>query len=246
VVAVLSPQPNGSHLGSKQWPLERTELPPHEQLHAAAPGDAALVASLRAGDERAFVDLVEQLHPSLVRLARSWVHSPAVAEDVAQETWVGVLRGLDSFESRSSLKTWIFRILVNRAKTRAERESRTISFSDAAGNGDGDRGGPSVDADRFLGSDHPRWPHHWATPPRRWDELPEERLLGAETRALIESEIATLPSTQRQVIELRDVEGLDSDEVCHLLDLTPGNQRVLLHRARSRVRRALERYLEPA
>jgi RNA polymerase sigma-70 factor, ECF subfamily len=220
-------------------------LPQHHHVQTAPPGDAELVAALREGDERAFVDLVEQLHPSLVRLARSWVDSAAVAEEVAQETWVGVLRGLETFEFRSSLKTWIFRILVNRAKTRGERESRTISFSDAAGNFASDEG-PAVDADRFLGSDHPRWPQHWATPPQRWDELPEERLLGDETRELIERAIAALPHAQRRVIELRDVDGLDGDEVCRLLDLTPGNQRVLLHRARSHVRRALERYLEPA
>jgi RNA polymerase sigma-70 factor (ECF subfamily) len=219
-------------------------LPHHGSVRTAPSGDAELVAALRAGDERAFVDLVEQLHPSLVRLARSWVDSPAVAEEVAQETWLGVLRGLDSFEARSSLKTWIFRILVNRAKTRGERESRTISFTDAAGRDDF-TDCPAVDADRFLGPDH-RWPQHWAAPPQRWDELPEERLLGDETRALIEREIGTLPPAQRQVIALRDVEGLDGDEVCRLLDLTPGNQRVLLHRARSHVRRALERYLEPA
>jgi len=244
VLAVFSPRLGESVLGWRQWPRERTELPQRDHVQAAPPGDAELVAALRAGDERAFVDLVEQLHPSLVRLARSWVDSPAVAEEVAQETWLGVLRGLDSFESRSSLKTWIFRILVNRAKTRGERESRTISFTDAAGrNGSSDA--PSVDADRFLGPDHQRWPQHWAAPPQRWDELPEERLLGDETRELIEREIATLPPAQRQVIELRDVEGLDGDEVCRLLDLTPGNQRVLLHRARSHVRRALERYLEP-
>ena len=220
-------------------------MPHHDPVQAAPPGDADLVAALRAGDERAFVGLVEQLHPSLVRLARSWVDSPAIAEEVAQETWLGVLHGLDSFEFRSSLKTWIFRILVNRAKTRGERESRTISFTDAAGRDDASNG-PAVDADRFLDADHPRWPQHWATPPQRWDELPEERLLGDETRALIEHEIAELPRTQRRVIELRDVEGLDGDEVCRLLDLTPGNQRVLLHRARSQVRRALERYMEPA
>ena len=216
-----------------------------DPLHAPAPADAERVAALRAGDESAFVELVEELHPSLVRLARSWVDSPAVAEEVAQETWLGVLRGLDDFESRSSLKTWIFRILVNRAKTRGERESRTIPFSGAARPTEDDDQ-PSVDADRFLGSDHARWPHHWATPPQRWDELPEEQLLGHETIGLIEREIESLPSAQRQVIELRDVEGLDSDEVCKLLDLSAGNQRVLLHRARSQVRRALEIYLEPA
>ena len=205
----------------------------------AATADQELIAALRAGDERAFTELVDRLHPSLVRLARSFVGSAAVAEEVAQETWVGVLRGVDSFEERSSIKTWIFRILVNRAKTRAERESRTVAFSDAAG-----ADGPAVDADRFLDADHPRWPHHWAQPPRRFDEMPQERLLGNETRAVIDHSIETLPPAQRQVIALRDIDGLESDEVCALLGLSAGNQRVLLHRARSHVRRDLERYLE--
>ena len=240
---VLSPWDNRPRLGSASWQPVPIEVAAHDHL-AAAPGDVELVAALRAGDERAFADLVERMHPSLVRLARSWVDSPAVAEEVAQEAWLGVLRGLDTFEFRSSLKTWIFRILVNRAKTRGERESRTVPFSDAAGASEPDR--PSVDPDRFLDADHARWPHHWGTPPQRWDELPEERLLGSETRTLIEHEIQSLPPAQRQVIELRDVEGMDSDEVCQLLGLSAGNQRVLLHRARSHVRRALERYLEPA
>jgi RNA polymerase sigma-70 factor, ECF subfamily len=211
----------------------------------AITGEAELVARLRSGDEAAFEALVARHYATMLAIAQSYVKGRSVAEEVVQETWLAVIRGLDRFEGRSSLKTWIFRILVNRAKTRGERESRTISFTDAAGRGDSSDA-PSVDADRFLGPDHQRWPQHWAAPPQRWDELPEERLLGDETRALIEREIATLPPTQRQVIELRDVEGLDGDEVCRLLDLTPGNQRVLLHRARSHVRRALERYLEPA
>jgi RNA polymerase sigma-70 factor (ECF subfamily) len=236
---VLAPE----RLGSIAWPGKAPDVTPHQRVEAA-PGDVELVAALRAGDERAFVDLVERLHPSLVRLARSWVDSPAVAEEVAQETWLGVLRGLETFEFRSSLKTWIFRILVNRAKTRGERESRTVPFSHAAA--DGHDGGPSVDADRFLDESHPRWPHHWGSPPNRWEDLPEEQLLGHETRDVIEHSIGTLPPTQRQVIALRDIEGLDSDEVCALLNLSPGNQRVLLHRARSHVRRALERYLEPS
>ena len=200
-----------------------------------ATGDE-LVAALRAGDERAFTELVDHLHPSLVRLARTFVGSAAIADEIAQETWIGVLQGIDSFEERSSFKASVFRTLVERAKTRAEREARTVESSDAAG--------PAVDADRFLDAGHPRWPHHWAQPPRRFDELPQERLLTGATRAVIEHSIETLPPAQRQVIALRDVDGLDSEEVCALLGLSAGSQRVLLHRARSHVRRDLERYLE--
>jgi RNA polymerase sigma-70 factor (ECF subfamily) len=232
-----------ARLGCLRCRAEPTEVAARDRL-AAPSGDAELIARLRAGDERAFTDLVERLHPSLVRLARSWVASHAVAEEVAQETWLGVLRGLDSFEGRSSLKSWVFSILVNRAKTRGERESRTVPFSATAAAAAAD--GPSVDADCFLDAGHPRWPGHWAQPPRRWEDLPEEHLLGRETHALIEHSIEGLPAVQRQVIALRDVEGLDSDEVCDLLGLTAGNQRVLLHRARCHVRKALERYLDEA
>ena len=253
--------------------------------------DARCLERLRAGDEAAFMELVERHHAALVRLARSFVSSRAVAEDVAQETWLGVLNGLDRFEGRSSLKTWIFRILVNRAKTRGERESRSVPFSSLE-TGDGEPAvdpdrfegrsslktwlfriltnraktravrearsvpfsslagpelgsdEPSVDADRFLPADHARWPGHWASAPRSWAEIPEQRLLGAETRQVISDAIDALPTVQRTVISLRDVEGWGSEEVCEALDLTEGNQRVLLHRARSKVRAALEAYLE--
>jgi RNA polymerase sigma-70 factor (ECF subfamily) len=156
-----------------------------------------------------------------------------VAEEVAQETWVGVLNGLDRFEGRSSLKTWIFRILVNRAKTRGERESRSVPFSSLE-SGDGE---PSVDPDRFIEAGA------WASPPRAWEGEPEDRLLAGEARAVIDRAIEQLPTAQRQVITLRDIEGLDADEVVAVLDITDGNQRVLLHRARSKVRQALEDYL---
>jgi RNA polymerase sigma-70 factor (ECF subfamily) len=194
--------------------------------------DAPLLERLRAGDDAAFMELVERHHGALVRLAQSFVSSRAVAEEVAQETWLGVLRGIDRFEGRSSLKTWIFRILVNRAKTRGEREARSVPFSSLERPGE-----PSVDPDRFVEAGA------WASPPRRWDGEPEERLLAGEARAAIDAAIASLPPAQRQVITLRDVEGLDADEVAELLDLTAGNQRVLLHRARAKVRQALEEYL---
>jgi RNA polymerase sigma-70 factor (ECF subfamily) len=205
--------------------------------------EAGLLERLRAGDEAAFMTLVERYQGSLVRLAQSFVPSRAVAEEVAQETWLGVLNGIDRFEGRSSLKTWIFRILVNRAKTRGERESRSVPLSSLDLAGDPDE--PAVDPDRFL-DEQARKPGLWATPPRSWAEEPEERLLSAETRGVIDSAIERLPAAQRRVITLRDVEGLDARETSELLEVSDGNQRVLLHRARSKVRQALEDYLDGA
>jgi RNA polymerase sigma-70 factor (ECF subfamily) len=201
-----------------------------------------LLAQLRNGDEAAFLSLVERHHAALVRLARAHVPSQAVAEEVAQETWVAVLDGLDRFEARSSLKTWIFRILVNRARTRGVRERRTVPFSSVT---DPE---PSVDPSRFQ-EEGQRYPGHWATPPTSWDEIPEERLVSTETFARIRAAIDELPPSQREVIVLRDIQGWPSEEVSEALGVSPGNQRVLLHRARSRVRDALERYFgdaEPA
>jgi RNA polymerase sigma-70 factor, ECF subfamily len=202
--------------------------------------DAKLVAELRAGDEDAFRRLVADWHPMLLRVAQIFVPSRAVAEEVVQETWLRVLGALDRFEGRSSLRTWVFRILVNTAKTRAQREGRVIPFS--ALNDPGRIPEPAVDPDRFLDADHERYPGHWSSPPRA---LPEERLLAAETRDVIAAAIDELPAAQRAVISLRDVAGWDSAEVCNALDLTEVNQRVLLHRARATVRRALEDYLAP-
>lgn len=202
--------------------------------------DAQLVSALQAGDEEAFRSIVREWHAAMLRVAQIFVPSRAVAEEVVQETWVRVLGALDRFEGRSSLRTWVFRILANTAKTRAQREGRTLPFSaleDPARTPEA-----AVDADRFLPEDHERRPGHWALPPR---ELPEERLLAAETRAVVAEAIEALPPTQRAVISLRDLEGWSADEVCNALDLTEVNQRVLLHRARARVRRALEQYLDP-
>ena len=196
--------------------------------------------ALRRGDEAAFVVLVDQYHAALVRMARAYVSSQAVAEEVAQETWLGVLRGLDRFEGRASLKTWIFRILTNRAKTRGEREGRTIPFSALGADEEAE---PAVEPERFLPPDHPTAPGHWALRPQSWAEVPEERLLSAETRTRVQQAIDALPRAQQQVIRLRDVEGWSADEVCNVLQISETNQRVLLHRARSKVRRALERYL---
>lgn len=201
--------------------------------------DAELIAALRAGDENAFGQLVERLHPSLVRVARLYVSSDAVAQEVAQETWLGVLNGLDRFEERSSLKTWIFRILANIAKTRGVREARTVPFSAAAEAGEE---GASVDPERFIPADAERAARHWAIPPAVWSTEPDERLLAGEVRELIFRTIERLPPNQRAAIVLRDVEGWSSDEVRNALGVGETNQRVLLHRARSKVRQALEDY----
>jgi RNA polymerase sigma-70 factor (ECF subfamily) len=173
-------------------------------------------------------------HAMLVRVARMYVSTQAVAEDVAAETWLAVLEGIDRFEGRSSLKTWIFRILTNRAKTKGIREGRSLPFSAL------EPDEPAVGPERFRTGDD-RWPGHWAAPP---SGFPEERLLAGETRDVIERTIAALPPTQRAVISLRDIEGWSAEEVCNALTLTETNQRVLLHRARSAVRAALEEYLE--
>jgi RNA polymerase sigma-70 factor, ECF subfamily len=209
--------------------------------HWASAEEARLVTALRRGDEGAFAVLVERYHASLIRLATVYVRDRTVAEEVAQETWLGVVQGIDRFQGRSSLKTWIFRILTNTAKTRGEREGRTIPFA-ALGTEAEDE--PAVDPNRFLDASHPVWPGHWASPPESWDEIPERRLASEETLAEIRSAIAGLPALQAQVITLRDVEGWSSEEVCQLLGLSEVNQRVLLHRARSKVRRVLEGYLE--
>jgi RNA polymerase sigma-70 factor (ECF subfamily) len=200
----------------------------------AATGERDLVEALQRGDEAAFTSLVEELTPSMLRVARAYVPTRTVAEEVVQEAWLGVLRGIDRFESRSALRTWIFRILTNTAKTRGIREGRSVPFSSLGGDE------PAVEPDRFLGAES-RFPGHWAAPPRAWEG--GERLLEREALELIEREIAKLPPAQAVVITMRDVEGFDSDEVCNALDISETNQRVLLHRARSTVRRALEEYL---
>jgi RNA polymerase sigma-70 factor (ECF subfamily) len=199
-----------------------------------------LVSALRGGDEAAFREVVREWHSSLLRVAQIFVPSRSVAEEVVGDTWLRVLGALDRFEGRSSLKTWVFRILVNTAKTRAQREGRTIPFSalqDAARVPEA-----AVEPERFLPEDHDRYPGHWATPPA---ELPEDRLLANETRERIAAAIDELPANQRAVISLRDVEGWSSEEVRNALDVSEVNQRVLLHRARARVRSALEAYLAP-
>ena len=205
----------------------------------AAAAEAQLLDALRAGDENAFRALVREYNPSLVRVARIYVSTQAAAEEVAQETWLGVLNGLPRFEGRSSLRTWIFRILTNIAKTRAVRDGRTLPFSALSDPGRVPEA--AVDADRFLDPEHPRWPGHWALKPEAW---PEDALIAAETRERLAEAIEALPAAQRAVISLRDIEGWSSEEVRNALDLSETNQRGLLHRARSKVRAALESYLD--
>jgi RNA polymerase sigma-70 factor, ECF subfamily len=202
--------------------------------------DVRLVAALRRGDEQAFALLIDRYHRSLVQLAVFYVRDRAVAEEVVQEVWLAVFAGIDRFERRSSLKTWIFRILTYKARTRGEREGRTVPFSALAA---GDDAEAAVEPDRFFEDSHPRWPGHWSAPPTSWDNLPERRLEAKEKLERVRTAINQLPPLQAQVIALRDVEGWSSEEVCETLGLSEGNQRVLLHRARSKVRRALEEYL---
>ena len=203
--------------------------------------DQSLVERAREGDEQAYAVLVRRYTPMLMRLARMYVPTDALAEDVVQETWVAVLRGLDRFEGRSSFKTWLFRILVNRAKTRGVREHRSIPFASVgAGEGiesDQDGDGPTVDPSRFTSEGA------WTSAPADWHDDPEASLESEEALRIAREAIAELPERQRIVITLRDLEGLSSDEVRNVLDVTETNQRVLLHRARAKVRKALEEWI---
>ena len=201
-----------------------------------------LVEALRRGDETAFLELVNKYQRSMVRIAMNYVSDSAVAEEVVQETWAGVLSGLGRFEGRSSLKTWIFRILTNRAKTRAERERRSIPISDLEAEIGEDE--PAVEPNRFLHADHPKWAHHWASFPLRWEFSAEDRVLSREVLSCIQQAMDGLSPSQRTVITLRDIEEWTSEEVCNIFSLSETNQRVLLHRARSKVRRALELYFQ--
>ena len=204
----------------------------------ASPADLALVERLRAGDETTFMMLVEQHQAAMLRLARMYVSSRAVAEDVVQEAWLGILNGLDRFEGRSSLRTWMYRILVNIAKTHGRREGRSVPFSALAGAEDDS----PIDPEWFQSASE-RNPGHWRTFPHDWRGVPEDRLLGNETLQRIGLAIDALPPMQAEVLRLRDVLGWSSDEVRNALELSETNQRVLLHRARGRVRRELDAYL---
>jgi RNA polymerase sigma-70 factor, ECF subfamily len=210
-------------------------------MEPTAPSDDhVLVERLRAGDEATFTSLVDQLGASMLRVARMYVGTRAVAEEVVQEAWLGVLQGIHRFEGRSTLRTWIFRILVNIAKTRGKRENRSVPFSTLAGD---DLDEPTWDPSVFrgLGDIHPGG---WTSMPSDWADVPDDRLLGKETLSVLRDAISTLPPLQAEVVRLRDVLGWSSAEVRNALDLSETNQRVLLHRARAKVRRALATYLE--
>jgi RNA polymerase sigma-70 factor (ECF subfamily) len=200
--------------------------------------DDRLLEALRLGDEGAFRTLFERHNRSLLRLARGYAQSPALAEEIVQETWVAVVRGIARFEGRSALKTWIVGILFNVARTRASREARTIPFSSAAAAAEEEPGG-GLDPDRFFAADHPRYAGHWRLGPAPW-ALPEERLLSGETRAVLLAAVDALPPAQREVIALRDIAGWTAGETCNALGISETNQRVLLHRARTKVRTAVE------
>jgi RNA polymerase sigma factor, sigma-70 family len=191
--------------------------------------DPALLARLRAGDQATFATIVREWSPAMLRVARAHVRTHASAEEVVQEAWLGVVRALDGFEGRAQLRTWVFRILVNIARRRGKVDARAALELD----------GPTVDPDRFRGDDD-GYPGHWRNEAAPTDWGPEPALLASEFRAVLEHALAELPERQRVVVELRDVHGLDGEEVCVLLDLTPANQRVLLHRGRARLRAALE------
>jgi RNA polymerase sigma-70 factor (ECF subfamily) len=204
--------------------------------------ETALVAALRSGDEDAFNALVDAHGPTMRRVALTFVRSSAVADEVVQEAWLGALRGLDRFEGRAALRTWLLRIVANIARTHAVRETRSVPFSSLELEREAAVLEPALPADRFQGPDD-QYPSRWASFPKPWSTEPESALLSAETRKLIADMIECLPDGQRIVISLRDVEGWDSAEVCSVLELSETNQRVLLHRARSTVRAALEQYL---
>ncbi len=197
-----------------------------------------LVAALRAGDEATFSTIVAAYHTRMLRLARSFVNDVNIAEEITQEAWLGVLRGLARFEGRASLQTWIFTIVSNCARTRAQRERRTIPFSDFFG--EDEEEGPTVDEDHFHASGPSQG--HWRHLPSDWRQLPEASFLAQETFIVAQQTIDQLPVNQRSVILLRDVEGLTSDEVCNILGVSESNQRVLLHRARAKVQKALAQY----
>lgn len=199
-----------------------------------------LLERLRSGDEAAFEQLLRAYGPSMLRVARLYVRTQAVAEEVVQDTWLRVLQSLDRFEGRSTLRTWIFVILGNVARTRAEREGRSEPVASVE-DGGGER---AVPGSRFFPSTHPRWAGMWSTLVDSWDGAPHERILGAEGQAQLRKVVETLPPNYASVFTLRDIEGWPADEVCALLGLTPENQRVLLHRARTRIRAALEAYFE--
>lgn len=209
--------------------MQPVAIPAHDER--------ALLAALRRGEEAAFVTLVDRHGASMLRLARTFVRDRAVAEEVVQETWLGVIQGLDRFEGRSSLKTWILSILVHKAKSRGVREARSVPFASLGPDE------PAVAPERFRDRGE-SYPGHWRAFPRDWSASAASAVQDRETLRVVMGAIAALPPAQQTVIRMRDVEGFSPEEVCAALDVSEGNQRVLLHRARSRVRAALEGHLD--
>lgn len=217
------------------WP-EGVSSYPGPQV-AREPSDPDLDV-LRSGDEAAFEALIGRFHGPMMRLAMSYLRDRGAAEDAVQETWLTCLRTLDRFEGRSALKTWVFGILLNVARSRHRKESRILPFTSLFRRDTGEGRGPTVDQRRF-GRDG-----LWSTPPDSWSNVPESKLLDRETIDQVKVAIEALPAKQREVVILRDVAGFDADEVCALLSISPANQRVRLHRGRAYVRKALEEYLK--
>src|SRR3954464_7833400 len=238
---MLSPRsPSGVTAESELAPLQMPIAP----LRVDDDGD--LVAGLKRGDEAAFVTLVQRYQRPLLRLAIVYCRNLAVAEEIVQDTWLGVIRGIGKFEERAAFKTWLFQILVNRARTRAAQEGRAGSFASLDVEAEAPAE-PAVPAERFRGADD-KWANNWAVPPHSWGggagESTDARLLASETMELVTRAISTLPPAQQQVITLRDVEGWPAEDVCNVLMISQTNQRVLLHRARSRVRALLEKHFK--
>lgn len=233
------PDARGCSQTRRRWRLREVET----TGGGADSADAELLARLRAGDEAAFRDLVVRWSPAMLRVARTFVGSLASAEDAVQDTWLGVVNGLHRFESRSSLRSWTFAILVNRARTRGAREARTVPAQ--LGTGVAEHG-PTVDPARFQGPDG-AYPGHWTSSgaPRRWSDHPEDHALSREAVGVVETALEQLPPRQKLVVSLRDVHGFSSEEVCSVLKISPENQRVLLHRGRAALRQALEEYFRP-
>jgi RNA polymerase sigma-70 factor (ECF subfamily) len=204
--------------------------------------ESALIAALRDGDEAVFTQLVDRYTPTMLRVARGYVRRHEIAEEVVQETWIALLKGISKFEGRSSLRTWLFTVMVNIAKRRGARERRDADAEIAA------HAGITVDPARFRPADAAKWPGHWREHQEPWPfpDSPEGSVLGTELIAVARREMDKLPERQRLVVSLRDMIGFDSKEVCELLEISVANQRVLLHRGRAAVRQALESYLAGA
>jgi RNA polymerase sigma-70 factor (ECF subfamily) len=217
--------------------------PSADPVDVPAPADHDLVRRLRCGDDRAFAEIVSGWSPMMRRVARTHVSTDASADEIVQDTWLAVLHGLGGFEGRSSLRTWVFHILTNRAKTCGVREARSVPWSSV---GPSDTDSPTVDPDRFRGADD-QYPHNWTAvgAPRSWEPSPESAALSGEIRTHLAGALRLLPERQRTVVSLRDINGLTAGEVCEFLGISAVNQRVLLHRARARLREALEDYYRP-